>query len=197
LHQDKPHVRQALSVSIKAALKEIADGTAAASGGSTKSLTAKAGSMDMFRTGLTQQTSSASNIVLQNSPIIKQIQSLQDHFVRVSMWIWGGDGWAYDIGFGGLDHVVHSNAHTDFNVLIMDTEGYSNTGGQVSKATNLGSVQKFAPAGHVNTKKDLGAIAMSYEHIFVGSVSMGADYGQCVKTLVEAEAYDGPSIILA
>ena len=98
-------------------------------------------------------------------------------FVPFLLW-----GWAYDIGFGGLDHVLAGG--TDINILVMDTEGYSNTGGQVSKATNLGAVQKFAPEGYRRAKKDLGAIAMAYEDVYVASCSMGANYGQTVKAFV-------------
>merc|ERR1719424_402709 len=122
--------------------------------------------------------------------------ALQDNFLKVSCWTWGGDGWAYDIGFGGLDHVLAQSKNIDINVLVMDTEGYSNTGGQVSKATNLGAVQKFAPEGYRRAKKDLGAIAMQYEDVYVASCSMGANYGQCVKAFVEADAYPGTALLL-
>ena len=121
-----------------------------------------------------------------DDPLLREIRDTTDNLMKVSCWIWGGDGWAYDIGFGGLDHVLAGG--TDINVLVMDTEGYSNTGGQVSKATNLGAVQKFAPEGYRRAKKDLGAIAMQYEDVYVASVSMGANYGQTVKAFVEADA---------
>ena len=127
-------------------------------------------------------------------PIVRDILGSADLINKVSVWVWGGDGWAYDIGFGGLDHVLASQ--TDLNVLVMDTEGYSNTGGQISKATNLGAVQKFAPTGYRRAKKDLGAIAIAYEDVFVASIAIGANYGQAVKALVEAEAYSGPSLVL-
>jgi homodimeric pyruvate:ferredoxin (flavodoxin) oxidoreductase len=194
IHRTNPDVCQRLATTIKEELKLVADGRASKPA-AKKSLTAKAGSLDMFRTAL--NTTDANSQVLKNAPIIQDLMSLQDHFVKVSCWIWGGDGWAYDIGFGGLDHVLAQSREIDFNVLVMDTEGYSNTGGQISKATNMGAVQKFAPAGYRNAKKDMGQIAMSYEHIYVGSISMGADYGQCTKALIEAERYDGPSLILA
>ena len=127
-------------------------------------------------------------------PIVNEILEAKDLLPKISPWIWGGDGWAYDIGFGGLDHVLAST--TNLNVLVMDTEGYSNTGGQISKATNFGAVQKFAPTGYRRAKKDLGAIAMAYEDVYVGSIAIGADYAQSVKTLIEAEAYKGASLIL-
>ncbi|HRX85638.1 MAG TPA: pyruvate:ferredoxin (flavodoxin) oxidoreductase, partial [Phycisphaerae bacterium] len=121
--------------------------------------------------------------------------SVADMLVRRSVWIMGGDGWAYDIGFGGLDHVLASGRNV--NVLVMDTEVYSNTGGQMSKATPIGAVAKFAAAGKPTRKKDLGMIAMSYGNVYVASVAMGANDNHTVKAFVEAESYDGPSIILA
>ena len=127
-------------------------------------------------------------------PLVQQILDNTDMLPKISPWIWGGDGWAYDIGFGGLDHVLASRAN--LNVLVMDTEGYSNTGGQISKATNYGAVQKFAPTGYRRAKKDLGAIAMAYEDVYVGSIAIGADYAHSVKTLIEAEAYNGASLVL-
>jgi pyruvate-ferredoxin/flavodoxin oxidoreductase len=107
----------------------------------------------------------------------------------------GGDGWAYDIGFGGLDHVLASGS--DVNVLVLDTEVYSNTGGQVSKATPLGAVAKFAAAGKGVAKKDLGLMAMTYGHVYVASVAMGARDDHTVRAFLEAESYPGPSLILA
>ncbi|MCL2069879.1 MAG: pyruvate:ferredoxin (flavodoxin) oxidoreductase [Treponema sp.] len=125
----------------------------------------------------------------------KLLLSLADHFVKRSVWAFGGDGWAYDIGFGGLDHVIASNKN--INLLVMDTEVYSNTGGQMSKATPTGAIAKFAFAGKETSKKDLGAIAMSYGHVYVGKVSIGANMAQVIKAFQEAESYDGPSIIIA
>ena len=125
----------------------------------------------------------------------KEILDLKQYLVKKSQWIIGGDGWAYDIGYGGLDHVLASNE--DINVLVMDTEVYSNTGGQASKATPTGSVAKFAAAGKPVKKKDLAAIAMSYGHIYVAQVSMGANQQQFIKAVKEAEAHQGPSIIIA
>ncbi len=118
----------------------------------------------------------------------------KDQLAKKSMWIFGGDGWAYDIGFGGLDHVLASGK--DVNILVFDTEVYSNTGGQASKATPSGSIAQFAAAGKATNKKDLAAIAMTYGDVYVAQVAMGADYNQCIKAFVEAESYNGPSIII-
>jgi pyruvate-ferredoxin/flavodoxin oxidoreductase len=111
------------------------------------------------------------------------------------VWAFGGDGWAYDIGFGGLDHVIASGKNV--NLLCMDTEVYSNTGGQMSKATPVGAIAKFAYAGKEITKKDLGAIAMSYGYVYVAKISLGANMPQVIKAFREAESYDGPSLIIA
>ncbi|MGI6161437.1 MAG: thiamine pyrophosphate-dependent enzyme, partial [Christensenellales bacterium] len=126
---------------------------------------------------------------------LEQICANNDLFVKKSVWIFGGDGWAYDIGYGGLDHVLAMGE--DVNVLVLDTEVYSNTGGQSSKATPTGAVAKFAAAGKRTKKKDLGLISMSYGYIYVASVSMGASHTQLLKAVAEAEAYKGPSIIIA
>ncbi len=130
-----------------------------------------------------------------STDLLKEIASMQDIFIKKSVWIVGGDGWAYDIGYGGLDHVIASGE--DVNILVLDTEVYSNTGGQSSKATPTGSVAKFAASGKKTAKKDLGMMAMSYGYVYVASVAMGADKNQCIKAFVEAEKYPGPSIILA
>ncbi|MBI9018523.1 MAG: pyruvate:ferredoxin (flavodoxin) oxidoreductase [Phycisphaerae bacterium] len=127
--------------------------------------------------------------------LLEEIATMADLFTKKSVWIFGGDGWAYDIGYGGLDHVLASGE--DVNVLVMDTEVYSNTGGQSSKATPTGSVAKFAASGKKTKKKDLGMMAMSYGYVYVASVSMGASKQQLVKAMAEAEAYPGPSLILA
>ena len=121
--------------------------------------------------------------------------ALEQYFVKKSQWIFGGDGWAYDIGYGGLDHVLASGA--DVNVLVLDTEVYSNTGGQASKSTPVGAVAKFAAAGMRTRKKDLGAMAMTYGYVYVAQVAMGASQNQFFKALKEAEAYPGPSLIIA
>ena len=125
----------------------------------------------------------------------KQLLDVADYLVRKSVWALGGDGWAYDIGYGGLDHVLASGA--DVNVLVLDTEVYSNTGGQMSKATPRAAVAKFAAAGKPRAKKDLGLLAMVYGSIYVAKVALGANPGQTVKAFVEAEAYPGPSLIIA
>ena len=128
-------------------------------------------------------------------PIAKQLTTLADYFVKKDVWIFGGDGWAYDIGFGGLDHVLASGRNV--KVLVLDTEVYSNTGGQSSKSTPLGAIAKFAAAGKPQQKKDLGMIAMTYGNIYVAQVSMGSNASQVVKAMNEAEAYDGPALIIA
>jgi len=125
----------------------------------------------------------------------KQLLTLADYLVKKSVWIMGGDGWAYDIGFGGLDHVIASGRNV--NILVMDTEVYSNTGGQSSKATPRAAVAKFAASGKAAPKKDLGLIAMTYGNVYVASVAMGARDEHTLKAFLEAEAYDGPSLILA
>ena len=127
--------------------------------------------------------------------LASQILKDKDFLAKKSMWILGGDGWAYDIGFGGLDHALASGE--DINVLVFDTEVYSNTGGQASKSTPCGSVAQFAATGKATKKKDLAAIAMSYGYVYVAQVAMGADMNQCIKAFNEAESYHGPSIILA
>ena len=123
------------------------------------------------------------------------IEQNADILVKKSIWIIGGDGWAYDIGYGGLDHVLASGA--DVNILVLDTEVYSNTGGQASKSTPTGAVAKFATAGKKTRKKDLGMMAMSYGYVYVASVAMGANYNQVLRAMREAESYDGPSLIIA
>ena len=124
----------------------------------------------------------------------KEILEYKDYLAKKSIWIFGGDGWAYDIGFGGVDHALASGE--DINIFVFDTEVYSNTGGQASKATPTGSVAQFAAAGKVQKKKDLAAIAMSYGYIYVAQVCMGYDKNQFLKALSEAEAYHGPSLII-
>ncbi len=129
------------------------------------------------------------------SDAAKQLSSLADLLVKKSVWIIGGDGWAYDIGFGGLDHVLAVGR--DVNILVLDTEVYSNTGGQVSKSTPRGAVAKFAAAGKLLGKKDLPRIAMTYDHVYVATVAMGAKDEHTLKAFLEAESYDGPSLIIA
>ncbi len=136
-----------------------------------------------------------SDAELPDDHVFDEIWEMNDMFTKKSLWIFGGDGWAYDIGYGGLDHVLASGQ--DINVLVMDTEVYSNTGGQASKATPLGSIAKFAAAGKRTGKKDLGRMAMTYGYVYVASVSMGANKQQVLKAFKEAEAYKGPSLIIA
>ena len=120
---------------------------------------------------------------------------MASNLVRQGVWLIGGDGWAYDIGFGGLDHVLSSGRNV--NILVLDTEVYSNTGGQASKATQRGAVAKFAAAGKSTAKKDLGAIARAYGNVYVAQISMGANELQTTKALVEADAWPGPSLVIA
>jgi pyruvate-ferredoxin/flavodoxin oxidoreductase len=130
-----------------------------------------------------------------NDPVAKEILDLQQYLIKKSVWVIGGDGWAYDIGYGGLDHVIASGE--DVNILVLDTEVYSNTGGQSSKSTPIGAVAKFAASGKKIRKKDLGAMAMSYGYVYVAQVAMGASQNQFLKALREAESYPGPSLIIA
>jgi pyruvate-ferredoxin/flavodoxin oxidoreductase len=146
------------------------------------------------------KTREVSNAVLkaletEKHEVAKEILALKDYLVKKSVWVFGGDGWAYDIGFGGLDHVIASGK--DINILVMDTEVYSNTGGQASKATPVGAVAKFAASGKRVRKKDLGLMATTYGYVYVAQVAMGANQAQYFKALKEAEAYPGPSVIIA
>ncbi len=159
--------------------------------------------LDNFNNGETSKESSKGLVaVLKNSglsgkamKIAQEIINNKEHLVKKSMWMIGGDGWAYDIGYGGLDHVFSSGE--DVNIFVVDTEVYSNTGGQSSKATPLGAVAQFAASGKKSAKKDLGSMAMSYGHVYVAQVAMGANQGQLLKTLQEAESYPGTSLIIA
>jgi len=125
----------------------------------------------------------------------RRLHQMADYLVRKSVWLLGGDGWAYDIGYGGLDHVLATGR--DVNMLVLDTEVYSNTGGQASKSTPLGAAAKFAASGKEIHKKDLGLMAMSYGHVYVANIAMGANDNHVVKTLLEAESYEGPSLVIA
>jgi len=131
----------------------------------------------------------------ENNPVAKEVLDLKQYIIKKSHWVFGGDGWAYDIGYGGLDHVLASGE--DINVLVLDTEVYSNTGGQASKSTPAAAVAKFATAGKPIRKKDLGMMAMSYGYVYVAQVSMNASQSQFFKVIKEAEAFNGPSIIIA
>ncbi len=130
-----------------------------------------------------------------DTPEAQRLLTLADFLVKRSVWIMGGDGWAYDIGYGGLDHVIASGK--DVNILVLDTEVYSNTGGQMSKATPMGAVAKFAAGGKSTLKKDLGLMAMIYGHVYVASVAMGSRDAQTLRAFIEAESYPGPSLIIA
>jgi pyruvate-ferredoxin/flavodoxin oxidoreductase len=127
--------------------------------------------------------------------LAKDILALKQYLIKKSVWIFGGDGWAYDIGYGGLDHVIASGE--DVNILVLDTEVYSNTGGQSSKSTPEGAVAKFAASGKKVKKKDLGAMAMTYGYVYVAQVAMGANNSQLFRAMKEAEAYPGPSMVIA
>ncbi|MTV50702.1 pyruvate:ferredoxin (flavodoxin) oxidoreductase [Heliobacillus mobilis] len=131
----------------------------------------------------------------QDHPVLAQIAERADLLIKKSQWIFGGDGWAYDIGYGGLDHVLASGENV--NILVLDTEVYSNTGGQSSKSTPMAAIAKFAASGKRTKKKDLGMMAMSYGYVYVAQIAMGADMNQTIKAIKEAEAYDGPSLIIA
>jgi pyruvate-ferredoxin/flavodoxin oxidoreductase len=130
-----------------------------------------------------------------NAPYAKELLSLKEYFIKVSQWIMGGDGWAYDIGYGGIDHVIANNE--DVNILVLDTEVYSNTGGQSSKSAPTGSIAKFTAAGKGTKKKDLAAIAMSYGHVYVAQISHGASPAHVIRAFKEAESYEGPSVVIA
>ncbi len=131
----------------------------------------------------------------QTNPLLKEIADKKDFLIKKSNWSFGGDGWGYDIGYGGIDHVLASGE--DINILVVDTEVYSNTGGQSSKSTPTAAIAKFAASGKKTKKKDLGAMLMTYGYVYVAQVAMGADQAQCVKAMKEAEAYPGPSLIIA
>ncbi|HBP44240.1 MAG TPA: pyruvate:ferredoxin (flavodoxin) oxidoreductase, partial [Clostridiales bacterium] len=151
--------------------------------------------VDSQRTLRTQILTELNNQKNIDSQLVEDINTLQDAFINHSLWIIGGDGWAYDIGYGGLDHVLASGENV--NILVLDTEVYSNTGGQASKSTPTGAVAKFAAGGKMRPKKDLGLIASCYKDVYVAKVSMGADMNQFLKAVREAEAYDGVSLIIA
>lgn len=154
--------------------------------------------LDTFETGATNGSATDKLVTALDGiecDTCKAIVKDKDFLAKKSQWIFGGDGWAYDIGFGGVDHVLASGR--DINVMVFDTEIYSNTGGQSSKATKTGAVAQFAAGGKETRKKDLASIAMSYGYVYVAQIAMGADYAQTVKAIAEAEAYPGPSLIIA
>ena len=153
---------------------------------------------DTFASGVTNGVATDKLIAAleaEGSDTAKAVLKEKNYLAKKSQWVFGGDGWAYDIGFGGLDHVIASGK--DINIMVFDTEVYSNTGGQSSKSTPLGATAQFAAGGKETKKKDLAGIAMSYGYVYVAQINMGADPNQCVKALAEAEAYPGPSIIIA
>ena len=154
--------------------------------------------LDTFSCGATNGTATDKQVAALSGcdcEVCKDIVNNKDFLAKKSQWIFGGDGWAYDIGFGGLDHVLASGQ--DINIMVFDTEVYSNTGGQSSKATKTGAVAQFAAGGKETKKKDLAGIAMSYGYVYVAQIAMGADFNQTVKAISEAEAYPGPSLIIA
>lgn len=164
----------------------------------TETQTAFTAWLDAFADGeKTREVSKAvaAALALETHAVAAEILALKDYLVKKSVWIFGGDGWAYDIGYGGLDHVIASGK--DVNILVMDTEVYSNTGGQASKSTPVGAIAKFAASGKRVRKKDLGLMATTYGYVYVAQVSMGANQSQYFKALKEAEAYPGPSLIIA
>ena len=154
--------------------------------------------LDTFSVGVTNGAATDKLIAALESCGCEKAQEIlknKDYLAKKSQWIFGGDGWAYDIGFGGVDHVLASGQ--DINVMVFDTEVYSNTGGQASKSTQPGAVAQFAAGGKEVKKKDMASIAMSYGYVYVAQIAMGADYNQTVKAIAEAEAYPGPSLIIA
>ena len=180
-------------VALKELWKDYADGIAACDAWLQGKDDAKAS--EQAATALVKVLEGCANCGCEADALCKEILSEKDCLVKKSIWIFGGDGWAYDIGYGGLDHVLASGE--DVNVLVLDTEVYSNTGGQASKSSPVGAVAKFAAAGKRVKKKDLGMMAMSYGYVYVAQVGMGASQAQLVKALTEAEAYHGPSLIIA
>jgi pyruvate-ferredoxin/flavodoxin oxidoreductase len=164
---------------------ELADGILIDAGGEPDAVSAQRTRVELLRERIGGSGSRAARDLL----------ALADALVPKSVWLVGGDGWAYDIGFGGLDHVIAGTRNV--NLLVLDTEVYSNTGGQASKATGLGAVAKFAAGGKATPKKDLGLLATAYGHVYVAQIAMGADENQAIKAFREAESYDGPSLIIA
>ncbi len=183
---------------LRTGLKEKVEAVAASENTTEEVKAAAQEYLDTFNNGSTN-AAAADKLVAAISgcdcETCKEIVKNKDFLAKKSQWIFGGDGWAYDIGFGGLDHVIASGQ--DVNILVFDTEVYSNTGGQSSKSTRTGAIAQFAAAGKETKKKDLAGIAMSYGYVYVAQVAMGADYNQCLKAFQEAESYNGPSIIIA
>ncbi len=201
LFEDNAEFGYGMNLAISARRAKIkADMLAAIESGHLQDATAEAfkewiANMDSADGSVTASEKVKATIQNESCPCLNYIKGNLDCLVKKSVWIFGGDGWAYDIGYGGLDHVLASGE--DVNVLVLDTEVYSNTGGQASKSTPTGSIAKFAASGKRVKKKDLGMMAMSYGYVYVAQVSMGANPNQLLKALQEAEAYHGPSLVIA
>ena len=183
---------------IRKRLKEEVEAVAASAEASAEVKAACQEYLDTFNCGASNGDASDKLVAALegcNCETCKDIVKNKDFLAKKSQWVFGGDGWAYDIGFGGVDHVLASGA--DINVMVFDTEVYSNTGGQSSKATKTGATAQFAAGGKETKKKDLAGIAMSYGYVYVAQIAMGADFNQTVKAIAEAEAYPGPSLIIA
>jgi pyruvate-ferredoxin/flavodoxin oxidoreductase len=177
-------------------LQEVAKGGAGLDGDLVKQiLDSKQDSSDEIEAQRQRVVRLKEAIAGKDNDDLKLLHSMADHLIRRSVWAFGGDGWAYDIGYGGVDHVLASGK--DVNVLVLDTEVYSNTGGQMSKATPLGAIAKFAEAGKPLPKKDLALMAMTYGDVYVAKIALGANMNQAVKALNEADAYRGPSLVMA
>jgi len=181
-------VREVLEADLSAELKEALNGWLENMDDGDKSKEFGSQIVDLIELGIMDPGAGL-------NPLLLEILDRSDYLTKKSIWIIGGDGWAYDIGYGGLDHVIASGH--DVNILVLDTEVYSNTGGQSSKATPTGAVAKFAASGKPTRKKDLGMMAMSYGYVYVASVAMGSNKNQFLKAVREAESYRGPSIIIA
>ncbi len=181
-------IRQALDAGVSKELKDAFEGWLENMNDAAKSKEFGAEIVELIEEAIDNPETEA-------MPQLSDILDKSDYLTKKSIWIFGGDGWAYDIGYGGLDHVLAMNH--DVNILVMDTEVYSNTGGQASKATPTGAVAKFAASGKTTRKKDLGLMQASYGYVYVASVAMGANKNQFMKALVEAESYPGPSLIIA
>ena len=185
--------QKAIRTRLKAKVEEVLETTANAD---TKAAAQEY--LDTFSCGTTNGVATEKLVAAlanESSDAAKEILADKDMLSKKSQWVFGGDGWAYDIGFGGVDHVLASNK--DINIFVFNTEVYSNTGGQASKATPTGAVAEFAAAGKEVKQKDIASIAMSYGYVYVAQISMGADRNQCIKAIAEAEAYPGPSLIIA
>ncbi|MFC2137460.1 pyruvate:ferredoxin (flavodoxin) oxidoreductase [Bacteroidota bacterium] len=198
LFEDNAEYGFGMALGVKKLRERIAEKMKAANGVASATKEAFNEWIDNFDNAEDSKEASAKVITAcekEKDPIAKEILSLQQYLIKKSVWVFGGDGWAYDIGYGGLDHVLASGE--DVNVLVLDTEVYSNTGGQSSKATPIGAVAKFAASGKKIRKKDLGMMAMSYGYVYVAQVAMGASQNQFMKAIKEAEAYKGPSLIIA